>query len=66
MNDNERKQKIMRYAQLVFRRAGLEQRNMVLPTEEAVELETILFELNLTHEQVLEHASRSVISENEC
>jgi hypothetical protein len=65
MNSNE-VQKILRYAQLTLKRASLEQRHLQLPSEEAVELEEIPEQLGLTHEQIIDLASKNVMPENGC
>ena len=65
MSTNEA-QKILRYAQLTLKRAGLEKRNMQLQLDEAVELEEIPRQLGLNHEQIIEQASKSLMPEDGC
>jgi hypothetical protein len=64
--DTNEVQKILRYAQLTLKRASLEQRQMRLPQDEAIELEEIPNQLGLTHEEIIDLASKNLMPEDGC
>ena len=59
----DKKQKILRYTELVFKRESLEKRHMQLPYEDGAEMETLLKELGMEHKEILERAAKNLIEE---
>jgi len=58
--------KILRYAQLTFKKEGLDREHIPLSPEETVEMETIKKELCMTHFEIIDRALKNLIDEIEC
>jgi hypothetical protein len=54
-------QKVMRYAELAFKRTKLGQEEKLLSPDETAEAEGIARELGMTHEEILELAAKNLI-----
>lgn len=62
----ENRQKILRYAQLTFKREMLSAQNQQLADEDEKERLAIPAELGLSHEEILDLAAKNLIDETEC
>ncbi len=59
----ENKTMILRYAQLTFKRESLVAQEKPFPNEDKDELEKILVELGMSHEEILDRAAKNLIDE---
>ena len=62
--DNRQKQDILRYAELSCREQRCEAEQRPHDAEESEEMTRLLVSLGMSHEQVIDQASRSVMQED--